>query len=230
MLRDENMEQSGAFDGIGLPDATEFTRTRADLERWNAGDQTAFGELWRRYRPALHVLVAGQLRTGLRADLRARLDVEDVLQNIAIVIHEKLDAFDYRGQGSLMAWMTQIARNAFRDHISYWQADKRHADRERPPDRAIVEGTETFSGLFLDSSPGPATTADQAERIERVTRAMASLSERHHTILFWRFFGGAQWEEIARKLKAPSADAVRMECFGRALPALAAALPRRGDS
>ncbi len=63
-----------------------------------------------------------------------------------------------------------------------------------------------------------------SEKRRKVARALAELDQRHHQILFLRFFGGAAWQEIAEQINAPTADAARMECAGKALPALAAAL------
>ena len=77
---------------------------------------------------------------------------------------------------------------------------------------------------MVASEPGPATKLGISEQRRKVARALAELDQRHHQILFLRFFGGAAWKEIAEQIDAPSADAVRMECAGKALPALAAAL------
>ena len=57
--------------------------------------------------------------------------------------------------------------------------------------------------------------------------ALASLSDRHHTIVLWRFFAGAEWSEIAQEIGAPSGDAVRMECYLKVFPAIAAVLAKR---
>ncbi len=213
---------------LAAPSPREFEGTRADLDRWLSGDERAFDSLWRRYRPALEVLVAGRIRARLEERLRPRLDAEaeDLLQEAAITILAKLRGFEYRGPGTLLAWMSRIAENAVRDRVDYWRAGKRHPGAERiSPAATRPTGSGIPSGL-PHAGPGPATQADIAERRRRVAAALATLSERHHAIAFLRFFGGADWSEIAREVSSPSADAVRMECYGKVVPALAAALSK----
>ncbi|MEO6594378.1 MAG: sigma-70 family RNA polymerase sigma factor [Planctomycetota bacterium] len=219
---------SGGNLDFGAPAATEFTRTRGDLERWRAGDASAFDELWRRYRPALEILIAGRIRSSTEPALRARLDGDDVLQEVAITVFGKLGEFEYRGPGSVLAWMSMIAKRTVSDWVDYWRAGKRHPRVELP--RASPDSGATTNGsatTFVDQAQGQATQLAVRERRLRLAAAMASLSEREHLIVLWRFFGGAAWTEIAAELGAPSADAVRKECCLRVFPALAAALAQR---
>jgi hypothetical protein len=57
------------------------------------------------------------------------------------------------------------------------------------------------------------------ERRRRVAAALAALPERWYTLLHLRFLGGAEWSEIAAAIGSPTADAARIECTQRALPA-----------
>ena len=215
---------------LGAPASAEFTRTRGDLARWRAGDVSAFEDLWRRYHPALEILVAGRIRSGIQPALRARLDADDVLQEVAVTVFGKLGEFDYRGPGSVLAWMSVIAKRTVSDWLDYWRAGKRHPRVELPSAWTGMgtRGTTHGSGLFLaDVTKGPATELAARERRLRLAAAMADLSEREHLIVLWRFFGGAAWTEIAAELGASSADAVRKECYLRVFPALAIALARR---
>jgi len=212
---------------LGNPPAAEFARTRADLADFARGDPLAFENLWRRYRPALEVLVAGKVRQGVDSLLRARLDaeIEDVLQEASLTIHAKLGGFEYRGAGSLLAWMARIATRVVQDRVDYWRAEKRAAGEIAIRSDSSDAGTAPVPALVA-REPGPRTEVELGDQRRRVGAALAALSERHHTILFWRFFGGADWDEIAREVGSPSPDAMRMECYGKALPALAAALAK----
>jgi RNA polymerase sigma factor (sigma-70 family) len=210
---------------LDAPHAAEFTRTRADLARWRAGELGAFEDLWRRYYPALAVLVAGRVRSGVEPSLRARLDADDVLQDVAVTVFGKLDQFEYRGPGSMLAWMSAIAERTVTDWLDYWRAGKRHPRAELPPTITRSRTNDAGSTVLLaDAGSGPATNAILRERRRRLGTAMATLSPRQHTIVLWRFFGGAEWSEIAREVGAVSAEAVRKECYLQVFPLLAAAL------
>jgi RNA polymerase sigma factor (sigma-70 family) len=213
---------------LGAPAPAEFTRTRADLESFRRGDRQSFERIWDRYRPAIEILVAGRIRSGLEFALRPRLDAEaeDVFQEVAATVFEKLSNFEYRGAGSLLAWIRRIVELAVLERANYWRAGKRHPAAEQRPAPIGAETRPGGASAVPDSRPGPATTFEEAEGRRRVAAALATLSERHHTILFFRFFGGAEWAEIAAEVGAASPDAVRMECHLHALPALAAALAR----
>lgn len=219
-------DTAAAFDP-GAPATAEFTRTRADLARWRAGDVAAFDELWRRYHPALEVLIAGRIRAGVPAALRVRLEADDVVQEVAATVFAKLGEFEYRGPGSVLAWMSVIAQRTVNDWLDYWRAGKRHPGSELPPSaRGGGETTQSPWGRHVDRASGPATEFATRERRRRLAAAMADLSEREHVIVFWKFFGGASWTEIAAEVGAPSGDAVRKECYLKVFPALALLLAR----
>ena len=213
---------------LGAPAATEFTRTLVDLEGFRTGDPRSFDRLWNRYRPALEVLVAGKIRAGLEPSLRARLDAEaeDMLQEVAATVFEKLSEFEYRGAGSFLAWIRRIVELTVQERANFWRAGKRHPAVERRLSASDGATRPRRASSIRDPRPGPATTFEHAENRRKVAAALATLSERHHAILFSRFFGGAEWAEIAAELGSVSPDAVRMECNLHALPALAEALAR----
>ena len=148
-----------------------------------------------------------------------------------VAVFAKLNTFEYRGPGSVLAWMSKIAERTVNDWLDYWRAGKRHPRFELPiaMDNTTDAGTGQTSPAgagLADPAHGPATNLATRERRRRLAAAMATLSEREHLMLMWRFFGGAAWHEIATELGAKSADAVRKECYAKAFPALAAALAR----
>ena len=66
-----------------------------------------------------------------------------------------------------------------------------------------------------------------SETRRRIAGVLGDLSDRHHQIVLLRFFAGADWDEIAGQVGAPSAATVKKECLLRILPRVAAALGRR---
>lgn len=216
-----------ALDGgaLGAPNPVEFTRTRKDVDRFKQGDRRAFDDLWSRYTPALELIVTTRVRARLEQDLRARLDTNDILQDAAIKVHEKLHEFTYRGPGSVLAWMTEILLHVASDKIDYWRAAIRDPRRESTS-RGGNDTSGALAAQVRDPARGPLTQAGMTDLRRRVGEALSQLSERHQTIVIWKFFGGASWLEIAETLGAPSGDAVRMEFNGKILPLLGTLIPR----
>src|SRR5262245_37128254 len=80
------------------------TGTKADVAAVQDGDHAAFQRLWIRCRPALEIVISGKFRRSLECALRNRLDaeVEDILQDTALLAWSKFGQFEYRGPGSLL--------------------------------------------------------------------------------------------------------------------------------
>jgi RNA polymerase sigma factor (sigma-70 family) len=208
---------------LRAPDAHEFTRTRGDVARFQGGEAAAFDDIWRRYQPALELLLRARLLARLEPELRARIEADDVLQVASEKIREKLPGFRYGGPGSVLAWMSAIVQHVVSDAIRYWRADVRDPRHERDESGARATAASHPAGLVAGDA-GPATAAEQAESRRLLAAALERLSERHQTLVIWRFFGGASWSEVAAEVGAPSADAVRMEFNGKVLPLLASLL------
>jgi DNA-directed RNA polymerase specialized sigma24 family protein len=229
MTRDEDARRGGpegdlldlAGPAVRRPQETLF-----DLEALRRGESQAFDRLWNRYRPALEILVAAKIRSGLDPVLGSRLDAE---QEVAIRTLAKFQEFEYRGPGSVLSWMSAIAAFVVQERVQYWTAEKRNPHLERPlPSPGSADSSVKFRPRPPLRHPGvgPSTAFDLADRRRRIGAALAGLPERHHKIVFLRFFGGADWEEIAREVGAPSADAVRMECYLKVFPRLSTLLTR----
>ena len=216
-----------ATDLAGVP-RDEFERTQADLSAFTGGDSRAFERLWQRFRPACEVLLVGRFRNGLEPALRARLEdeLEDILQDTALTVFRDLRGFQYRGRGSLLAWIGTIATHTAADRVDYWRTGKRNPK--------LVQRVGPDSGSSMapaveprDPGSGAATQVGKSERRRMLGEVLATLPERFQTIVMWRFFAGAEWAEIAAEVGSPSADAVKMECLVKVLPAIAAALQGR---
>ena len=197
-----------------LPVLADFSQTRTDVERWRAGDRSAGDRLFRRYERGLLALIQRQIRTHASAAVRSRLSAEDLFQEAAATVLRKLRDFDYRGPGSLYAWMSALAAHAVTDAIDRAQAQKRHAGRERA--LAVGEATDSTGAppQLAAAGHGPSTLAGHAEQHHRVHAALAELDDRSHRLITMRFFFGAEWAEIAEALGSPSADAIRKEAAG----------------
>lgn len=213
------------------PAEAGFSRTQADLAEFRAGNRDAFERVWQRYRAILEALLASRIRRSLTPALRVRLDAEldDILQEAGMTVFAKLDGFEYRGPGSILAWMEQIGRHLVSDRVDYWRADKRDPRRERPLGGADTSDAGAGRGDLPHRGPGPATQHDQECTPRAVAAALDHLSERDQSFVLLKFFGDATWPELAAEIGAPSGDAARKEWSDRILPAFARAWARRRD-
>jgi RNA polymerase sigma-70 factor (ECF subfamily) len=75
-------------------------------ERCRAGAPGAFDELYRTHAPRLF---------GLACRLVGRPDADDLLQDIFLAAHRKLD--QYRGDSALGTWLFRLATNLCVDHL-----------------------------------------------------------------------------------------------------------------
>ena len=149
----------------------------ADLvQRWRAGDASAFALVVRRWEPAL----ARFLTRLAPAD-----GVPDLVQETFLRLHRAGPG--YRENGHFSTWLFQIALNAARD------AGRRARPvgplpAEEPPARA--ESAETRCA--------------RREVGERVVRAVAELPVPLREVIALRHDAGMNFEEMARQLGVPA--------------------------
>jgi RNA polymerase sigma-70 factor (ECF subfamily) len=121
-----------------MPDADEQWPTDAELLRRHvAGDNEAFGELFRRHRDRLWAVA---LRTVCDPE-----EAADALQDAMISAFRR--AADFRGESAVTTWLHRIVVNASLDRL-----------RRRAARPAVPAEEQTFEALVaLDTDPAHAT-------------------------------------------------------------------------
>jgi len=94
------------------------------VERFKKGDQSAFSLLFGKYHRRLAVLV----HYKMSQQLRGRLEVDDILQDVFLAAAQGLDRFTYQTPGSFMAWLSRIANDTIVDAARHENRKKRHAE------------------------------------------------------------------------------------------------------
>src|SRR5262245_34736356 len=182
----------------------------------------------------MDVLLRARFGRGLEPAMRIRLtsELDDILQDAAVTAFRQLRGFEYRGSGSLLAWFGTIALRAAGDRLDYWRADKRSpAIHNRG--HAVADTSQPGDGTpenVSASTPSALSELHRAEGRRRLGDALAELPERQQTIVMWRFFAGAEWADIAAEVESPSAEAIKMECVLKILPAIAAIMRRQAQN
>lgn len=158
------------------------------FEEQFGGDPKAFRELYRHYFPKVYGYVAFRIPQ--------QQDAEDVVADIFVKVLE--GAFEYRGQGSLAAWIFRIAHNTVQ---SFYRQRK----------YAVLPLEDDLAG-DVEATPDKAML--QRERDEELYRQIRALSERRQAVITLKFFGGLRNQDIAEVLKLDERTVASHLCRG----------------
>jgi RNA polymerase sigma-70 factor (ECF subfamily) len=166
------------------------------LARGRAGDPAALEELFAPWRPLLR-LQAGQL---LGAELSARVDASDVVQEAWRQAFADLDQFRGGSAGEWLNWLRALVAGQAANMRRFHHAGKRSPDRE---DAWPVEH------VAAAPAPGPAAEAVLHEEDARVAAALEALPADMHAVVVGRVFQREPFEAVARALgRSPGATRV----------------------
>ena len=129
---------------------------------------------------------ADDLYSYVRSRLAPRYDqVEDLVQEVFLTAWQSLS--QYRGTGSLQAWVTGIARHKVED---YYRARLRMPESIEDADQgpATLSPASNFHELI-----------EQDQLRKNMWRVLAGLSEQHRLALIWRYWDKASAREMALK-------------------------------
>ena len=159
------------------------------IQRFNAGDETAFTEIITRHRAKLFQLALGRLRNSA--------DAEEVVQDVFIRAHRALAAF--RGESSLASWLYRITLNLA--HNRYWYFHRRHRHLTESLERSVGQsGTATYADFIASDAPGPAREAATNEFAGLAQACINRLAPPQRDILHLRTVQHHSYSSIARKM------------------------------
>jgi len=158
-----------------------------------------------RYRERLLSVI--YLRMG--PDLRARMDPEDVLQEVAIEAIHSWHTLD--DAANARAWLVTLARRKvariLRDQVGVAARDPRR-ERSVPTDLPLA-----------DRRSGPVTVADRKDRLALLEAALKRLPDHHREVVVLSRIEGLPVKDIAERM-AKTENAIHL-LLGRALKRLA---------
>jgi len=182
------------------------------------GDEEAFRVLFERHSPALRRRVRRQL-PGL---LRRKVAESDVIQMAYLRVHEHLDGFSDRGDGSFKAWLDRIVENQVTDQLRrYFLTAKRSLDQE-------VSGPQPLCGGKLsgrEPTPSMVAIGDEIERALEV--AMERLPEDYRSVLRLVQGEGMTLAETGKRMGRSEGAAKQL--YARALSRLSRLVHDGGD-
>jgi RNA polymerase sigma-70 factor (ECF subfamily) len=163
------------------------------MARWQAGDQQAAAELFRRYANRLVALA----RTRLSSKLGRRVDPEDIVQSVyrSFFTAAREGRYDLQRGGDL--WRLLVAITVHKVQM----CGKRNARQKRSVDREqTFAGEDSLLGIgaeVLAHGPSPVAALALAEELEQL---MSRLEPAQRRILELRL-QGYQLEEIASQVQ-----------------------------
>lgn len=176
------------------------TTTLGLVERVKRGDTEAFGQLFRKYRRRLAVLI--HYRIG--PELKGHVEVDDILQETFFLASRQMSQFTYQAPGSFMSWLSRIADHVIIDVARFHGRQKR-------------DGGERLR-FRSESNPGGPEPADfntpsrvfaQEERVRMLLKKMDELPEEHRVVILLAKFEGLSTQEISVRIgKSRDAAAV----------------------
>ncbi len=193
--------------------------TRTLVARARTSDQDAIEELFRRYRDALRRALRRSIGPAYRTLIA---DSEDATHDAILVALRNLDSFEYRGDGSFLAWLMRQAEHSILNRIKAGKRQKRRPQDGAPLDLAAAPEP-------IDPARSVAGAAEDSELREALRDALDELPARERDVILLRRFLELEADEIAVELGLPSPSAVR-NLYARAQARLAGVLTRRGLS
>jgi RNA polymerase sigma factor (sigma-70 family) len=164
--------------------------TRSLVLGVQAGSREALEDLYRRYLPRLRRWASGRLP----ARGRGAADTEDLVQDVLMRTLHRIEDLRPEGGGFFQSYTRQALLHAIANQV-------RNA-KERAPSAALAE--EEAGG------PSPLEELIGREAMDRYERGLARLDPQERELVACRLELRMSWEEIARELEKPSADAARM--------------------
>ena len=156
------------------------------VERAQAGDGDAFGEVVRRWERKIYALAYGI--TGSVEEAR------DATQETFINAYRNLARF--RGEAQVSSWLHRIAVNQ-----CITRQRRARVRAETGLDEEVEAGREQFISTGREASPAHASESKQ--RADAVRRAVASLPQELREVVLMKEFEELTFQEIADALQIP---------------------------
>jgi RNA polymerase sigma-70 factor (ECF subfamily) len=168
-----------------------FTSTFDLIERFREGDETAFSQLFAKYRPRLGVLI----RYKLGAALRERVEVDDILQEVFLAASKDIGSFTYRSAGSFMSWLSRIA-----DHVIVDEARSQARQKRRAAEVVRFQSAGNPGGPEPVDSKTPSRILMQKEVTEKLLARLDALAPDYRDVILMAKVEGLSSAEIAERM------------------------------
>jgi RNA polymerase sigma-70 factor (ECF subfamily) len=161
-----------------------------------AGSSPALVRLLDRYR----VPLVEQAQVHLGRQLRVKLDVEDLLQDVSLEAYRDIGRFRGSTEGEFLCWLrNMLARILMNQMRRYLGTARRDLRREQPLfDHDDSTGCRALDPVAPDTSPSQ--RALKHERFGRLAEAIERLPALYRKVIVLRHNEGRSFADVAREL------------------------------
>jgi RNA polymerase sigma-70 factor (ECF subfamily) len=174
--------------------------TRSLISRALEQDREAIDVLFTRYRDRLRAALRKLIGPKYRLLLQ---DSEDAAQDAILSALKRLHQFEYRGDGSFLAWLLKGAEYEIVRRIRGIEAKKRN-----PEGGFVALDTAALHALPAEGDT-PSQILDEQELAERVREALQQLPDREREVIMLRRFLELDNDEICVEMGLPTTGSVR---------------------
>ena len=186
------------------------SETKELLEQARQGDAAAVERLLTTHREPLRRMI------GLRLDpaLAARVDASDIVQDVLLEAHRRLQDYLRKPAMPFHLWLRHIAKDHIIDaHRHERLAQRRSVDREQAlhatrPDESSLD----WAAQFFDQELTPASAAIRQEMERKVQQAIQQLGDDDRDIILMRYVEQLPNQDVAETLGLSEA-AASMRCL-----------------
>jgi RNA polymerase sigma-70 factor (ECF subfamily) len=167
------------------------------LARAKAGDGAALGKLFERYRNYLGLLA--RLQIGRR--LQGKLDADDLLQEVSLEAHKRIQRFCGNTEPEFLAWLRQILAAILSNQVRrYFGTRRRDLRRERRIAAELDESTRALERSLVAPQTSPSQQASLREQAVLLADALQALPETYREVVILRHLEGLTFPEVAERM------------------------------
>ena len=179
------------------PEAEEERDETFDLlEGVARGDRAASELLFSIHRKRL----IRALRSYVSADLRHKLDEEELVQETFRKALGKLDRFEWRGKGAFLAWLVRMALNQLRDELRKPEHRDPRGSARRPIPEDDGDGVGLLDEVVDADIETPSMVVSGREKHELLERALDELDAEDRALIVNRKILGQDYQSLAEDM------------------------------
>jgi len=157
------------------------------------GDRAALGQVLNRYQHRLYNVVWRMVGH--------REDAAEITQETMLKIVEHVD--DFRGQSSILTWMTRIAMNQSISHLRKRRTRQTVSLDADGPDNAVMPSSALRHRLPDEREPGPPESVERSEMTHLLKIAISRLDDDFRGVLVLRDIDQMDYRQICEVLDIP---------------------------